>query len=534
MTLEFQLPDVGEGIAEGELVDWSVAEGDTVEEGQVIAEIETDKAVVDVPSPTDGTVLRRKASKGDAISVGEVFVVIDDDDAEVSNSHDNSTEPVDNDPDVEQSSNTSGSGPEADPSESPASTNSQSIFAPPSVRRLARELGVSIAEVEGTGVSGRVTGGDVYAHTENTGSTSSGKQHQESNKDDTEGSDGSISHITSDTSPSGDEGVHKATIASEAGANHLQSSQVVEERDVTLATPEVRRMARERDINLDVVPSSKERDGKAFVTAEDLEAYDQKAQATQSPSDASRDEGDQDEGRTDGVIREPYRGIRKSIGEQMAESKFSAPHVTHFEEVDVTELVEVRNRLLDTANEQEVSLTYLPFILKACIAGLKENPILNASLDEENEEVVKKQSYNIGVATETDAGLMVPVVDDVDQKGIMKLASETNELVEKARNRSISVDEMRGGTFTVSNTGAIGGEFGTPILNPPESGVLAIGSIKKKPRVVTDDDGTESIEPRQIMKLSLSFDHRIVDGADAARFTNTVQEFLEQPELLIL
>jgi Pyruvate/2-oxoglutarate dehydrogenase complex, dihydrolipoamide acyltransferase (E2) component, and related enzymes len=227
--------------------------------------------------------------------------------------------------------------------------------------------------------------------------------------------------------------------------------------------------------------------------------------------------------------REPYRGVRRTIGQQMEQSKYTAPHVTHHDEVDVTELVETRERLKGVAEERGVRLTYMPFVMKACVAALKQFPYVNSQLDEENEEIVKKNYYNLGVATATDAGLMVPVVDGVDDKGLLDIAEETNGLVEQARNRKIGPEEMRGGTFTITNIGGIGGEYATPIVNYPEVAILALGQIKEKPRVV---DG--EVVPRHVLTLSLSFDHRVVDGAIGARFTNAVKEYLEDPDLLLL
>jgi len=176
----------------------------------------------------------------------------------------------------------------------------------------------------------------------------------------------------------------------------------------------------------------------------------------------------------------------------------------------------------------------MPFIMKAVIAALKEYPEMNAMIDDANEEIVHRNYYNIGVAAATDAGLMVPVVEDADHKGMLQLSSEMNELVQKARERTISPDELRGSTFTITNIGGIGGEYATPILNYPEAGILAVGEIKRKPRVVTDEDGTESIVPRSVMTLSLSFDHRLIDGAEGASFCNEVMRYLEHPELLLL
>ncbi|MCO8266532.1 2-oxo acid dehydrogenase subunit E2, partial [Haloferax sp. AB510] len=227
--------------------------------------------------------------------------------------------------------------------------------------------------------------------------------------------------------------------------------------------------------------------------------------------------------------RVPYKGVRKAIGDQMQRSKYTAPHVTHHDEVDVTELVELREQLKPVAEERGSRLTYMPFVMKAVIAALKDFPYLNSQLDEENEEIVLRDEYNIGVAAATDAGLLVPVVHDADRKGMLELADEMNEKVEKARNRKISPGEMRGGTFTITNIGGIGGEYATPIINYPEVAILALGAIKDKPRVI---DG--EVVPRKVLTLSLSFDHRIVDGAQGARFTNRVKELLEDPKLLVL
>jgi len=171
----------------------------------------------------------------------------------------------------------------------------------------------------------------------------------------------------------------------------------------------------------------------------------------------------------------------------------------------------------------------MPFVIKAVIAGLREYPMINAQLDEENEEIVLRGEYNIGVAVATDAGLMVPVVDNADRKGLLGIADEMNELVEAARDRSIDVEDMQGGTFSITNFGAIGGEYATPIINYPEAAILGLGAIKEKPRVV---DG--EIVPRKVMTISLSIDHRVIDGAEAAGFTNVIKEYLESPELLLL
>jgi pyruvate dehydrogenase E2 component (dihydrolipoamide acetyltransferase) len=213
----------------------------------------------------------------------------------------------------------------------------------------------------------------------------------------------------------------------------------------------------------------------------------------------------------------------------MSNSKFTAPHVTHHDTAVVDDLVETRERLKPEAEERGIRLTYMPFVMKAVVAALKQHPKLNAELDEEAGEILRKNYYNVGVATATDAGLMVPVVEGVDRKGLLQISSEVNELVQKARDRSISRDELQGSTFTVTNFGAIGGEYATPILNYPEVGILGIGELKQRPVV---EDG--EVVAKYTLPISLTIDHRIVDGADAAAFANTFMEYVENPELLLL
>ncbi|MDL0136458.1 dihydrolipoamide acetyltransferase family protein, partial [Halobacterium salinarum] len=230
-----------------------------------------------------------------------------------------------------------------------------------------------------------------------------------------------------------------------------------------------------------------------------------------------------------GETTEPYRGIRRTIGEQMAESKYTAPHVTHHDTAVIDSLVETRSKLKARAEAEDVKLTYMPFVMKAVVAALKEFPVLNSELREDDEEIALKQDYNIGVAVATDAGLMVPVVEHVDQKSMLEISTEMNDLVEQARERSIAPADMDGGTFTITNFGAIGGEYATPIINYPETAILGLGAIDERP-VAEDGD----VRAAQTLPLSLSIDHRVIDGAEAAQFTNRVMEYLTDPELLLL
>ncbi len=492
MVREFTLPDVGEGVAEGELVSWLVEEGDDVTEDQPVAEVETDKALVEVPSPVDGTARELHWEEGDVVPVGALFITYDVEGEEPEHAGDAV----------------------ATASEATESTPERRVFAPPRVRRLAREEGVDLSRLAGSGPGSRLTEADVTATVESRGKA------PESPAGEPSDADAETGEAVADSSrQEGSETTRKADLESA-------------DRGRTLAAPATRRIAKEADVDIDSVPATEERDGEPFVTPEAVMEYAEAQKRAQEadvdaletvPAEAER-----------GERREPFRGVRRRIAEAMVESKYSAPHVTHHDEADVTALVETRGRLKAATEGQGIRLTYMPFIMKAVVAALKEYPEMNAVIDEEAEEIVYRDYYNLGVATATDVGLMVPVLEDVDSKGLLELSSEMNELVERARERSIDPDELRGSTFTVTNVGGIGGEYATPVINYPEAGILAIGEITRKPRVVTDAHGEESIEPRSVLTLSLSFDHRLIDGAVGARFTNAVIERLENPELLLL
>ncbi len=213
----------------------------------------------------------------------------------------------------------------------------------------------------------------------------------------------------------------------------------------------------------------------------------------------------------------------------MARSRREVPHATHHDQVDVSGLVEAHERLQPLAEERDVTLTYTPFVVKCVAAALDQHPVLNTALDTENEEIVYRDVHNIGVAAATDHGLVVPVVDDVDGKGLVELADEINDLVGRARERDIERSEMQGGTFTVTNFGAIGGEYASPIINVPETAILGIGALKERP---VAEDGEVVAKPT--LPLSLAIDHRVIDGADAARFVNTLKEYLADPTRLLL
>jgi len=544
---EFALPDVGEGVAEGELVAWHVAPGDVVAEDQVLAEVETDKAVVDLPSPVAGTVEALHAEAGEVVPVGDVVVTIDPDDAADAN--------VDTEDAMTEATEAEGGGAAGGEGESEAdddaatATAAGRIFAPPSVRRLARERDVDLTSVAGSGPGGRITAADVQeaagasgaadadvadAITEIAPEADVGEEGRESGvgteaavERAAEGDGTDASPRTSAVRRVGSEGADPADVGGTTAAA---------DRERTAAVPATRRLADELGVDIDAVPTDEMRDGTPFVDPAAVEAYAEAQQAAQEADAAAVAAGESTDAataaaRTPGEreSREPYRGVRRSTGERMAESASTVPHATHHDRAVVESLVEARQAMKPRAEARGVDLTYLPFVLKAVVAGLQEYPVLNTSLDEDSEEVVYKHYYDLGVATATEAGLLVPVVRDVDEASLLEVASEVNELTAKARDRSIDRSEMQGGTFTVTNFGAIGGEYATPIINYPETAILGLGAIEQRPVVVDGD-----VAARHTLPLSLSIDHRVIDGADAARFTNTVIEYLENPSLLLL
>jgi pyruvate dehydrogenase E2 component (dihydrolipoamide acetyltransferase) len=320
-----------------------------------------------------------------------------------------------------------------------------------------------------------------------------------------------------------EEEVLEAADSSETGTpdreeNSEQSENLSEEEaSEVLATPSVRKLAREKDISIQNIEGSG-KGGK--VTREDI------IQATGESNDTEQKESEH-LSEIEGDEKEiEMSQIRKTIADRMQKSRFTAPHVTHFDTADITELVDLREEKKD---KTDTHLTYLPFIMKAVHLAMKKHPRINSELDSSEESVILKDHYDFNIAVDTEDGLMVPLIDNIDEKNIVDLAKEVNEKAEKARKGELSQNEMRNGTFSITNLGVIGGEEFTPIINYPQTAILGIGKIQETAEVV---DG--EIKPRMTVKLSLSYDHRVIDGADAARFTNTVIENLEDPENMIL
>ena len=404
--LDFRLPDIGEGVHEGEVVRWIVPEGATVAADDLVVEVMTDKATVEIPSPAAGVIAKHLYAEGDIAEVGEILFVITTD-----------GEAVDTASPAVEATSAVGATAVATVAAVPVATGGK-VLAAPATRRLAREMNVDLSLIAGTGPNGRIRPDDVRAGVQIAGS-----------------------------------GV---------GA-----------------------------------PS---------------------AVAGSVPVAGSRE-----------VDRIPFRGIRRKTAEAMSRSKFTATHFSLIEEVDCTQLVISRNGVKAVGEEQGVKVTYMAYIMKATAKALMEFSQLNAELDEEAQEIIIKKYVNLGVAVDTPNGLVVPVVHDVQAKGLLQIASDLVDIATRARDGKLTPADFKDTTFTISNAGNIGGVLATPIINFPEVAIMGVHSMRKMPRCVGND-----IVARDVMNLSISIDHRIVDGADGARFMVRVRDLLENPTLMLI
>jgi pyruvate dehydrogenase E2 component (dihydrolipoamide acetyltransferase)/2-oxoisovalerate dehydrogenase E2 component (dihydrolipoyl transacylase) len=409
--MDFQLPELGEGVYEAELVAWLVKEGEAVKRGQNLMEVLTDKATMEVPAPFAGTVTALKAQAGQQIKVGDVVLTY----APAGQAAEKPKAPPRKAVPAEAAAAPAASenGPSA-----PASRLDLTVKAAPSVRYLARKLGIDLGRVRGTGPGGRILLDDLSAQ-------------------------------------------------------------------VKTATPDGREKA--------------------------------------APKEPRPDYG------TPGT-RVKLQGVRRKIAEHVVLSKRTVPHYSYMDECDVTELVRVREGLRETYAKAGVKLTYLAFVVKAVTAALKEVPLVNASLDEAAGEIVLHDRYNVGVAVATPSGLIVPVIHDADRKDLAQVAREIERLSGDARAGKARLEDLRGGTFTVTSIGNIGGLISTPVINHPEVGILGVGKLVKRPVY----DAAGKLRPADVVYLSFSFDHRVLDGAVGAAFGNAVMQRLQNPLPLIV
>ncbi len=487
---DFKLPDIGEGVTEGEIVQWLADVGETVTEDQPLVEVMTDKATVTITAPKAGKVIERFGPAGTMVPVHAVLVVFDLDSNGASGGHvahpDDPTvlsprdkaSPTKAEPaatavgDIKETlPGMDLSAATAPPTEvrAPAGYHNEKPLATPATRHLARELGVDLRAVPPTGPSGRVTKDDVRAFQ---------KHPQEA--------------PFSVQAPAS-VGAGPATLPDSAPPSlpRVPIPAVVED-----ALPLPPKAPPEEPLPLPPARSSE----------------------TGRSADATANE-----------TRKPLRGIRKRIFEGMARSKHTAAHFTFVEECDVTALKDLRARLKARADKEGIKLSFLPFFVKAVVAALKRHPSLNASFDEATQEIVEKRYYNIGIASATEAGLIVPVVRDADRKSILDIAREIQRLGDDTKSGKVKPADLGGSTFTITSLGAQGGLFATPILNFPEVAILGIHQMKQKP-VVRDGQ----IVIGDVMLLSLSFDHRIIDGHIGAAFAYEIIGYLQDPDKLFL
>ena len=424
MAFDFYMPDIGEGVVEGEIVSWKVKEGDKVKLDQPLVEVMTDKATVELPSPRAGTIVKIHFQEGQIAPVGKVLVVIEEEGgAKTTNggqkpAHHGGGSPAHGAPvqpaAVKHAPPASGGIQVVD-----ATQERQRVLATPATRRLARQLGVEIGRVPPTGKHGRVTTEDVKRFQANGGTAMvPAKQH--------------------------------APMAVQKAPGFLEE-------------------------------------------------------------------------------RIPLRGMRKRIAESMSRSVNTAAHFTYVEEIDMTELVSVRERAKAKAAERGVTLNYLPFIVKAVVSGLKKWPQLNASLDETTQEIVRKKYYHIGIAAQGPEGLVVTVVRDADMRSIFDISREIDRLADAVRNKTATRDDLTGSTFTISSLGKLGGVLATPIINFPEVAIIGVHKIEEKPAVRAGQ-----IVIRHLMNLSISVDHRLADGWDGAMFLQDVKSLLEDPTTMFM
>ncbi len=521
MVYEFKFPDVGEGITEGKLVSWYVKVGDEIKTDETVCSVETDKSIIEIPSPVSGKILELVNNEGDDLKVGDIFMKIDNEtsneDTKENKSQKSEELPQEIHKEVEETIFT-----ENFPSPEP---NSPQILAMPKIRNIAKEKRIDLSTIKPTGSKGEITLSDLGQENEtpiqdNISQTS--QIPQTNNQEETQ------SH---DPTP------HKNVQNIESHPNSQKE---------TIASPSVRQLARDLNIDIKTIAGTGE-NGKILEqdikkTAQQIEPDDTQHKENEEVIEEEKAECKVSQKiNTDHLNKQnceldhssdkriPIDGIREAISKKMTQSLSKAAQVTICDEADVSELVKLRNREKEKLKEKGIKLTYLPFFIKAFIDTAKEYPYFNAIVDDNSNEIILKSQYNIGIATDTPRGLLVPVIKNANNKSIIELSNDLVNLTNLAREGKLKLEDMENGTFTITSIGNLRGQFFTPILNYPQTAILGIGKITKKPVVKND-----KIIARDILTLSLTFDHRVIDGADASRFLKKYIELIEDTELLFM
>lgn len=537
MAFQFKMPDIGEGIAEGEIVKIDIKVGDTIQEDDILFEVQNDKSVEEIPSPVSGKVLEVKVQEGTVARVGDIIVVIDD-----------------------------GSGPaEAAPAASPAASAPAAPAAGVFQFKLP-DIGEGIAEGEIVKIDVKV--GDTIAEDDILFEVQNDKSVEEIPSP-VSGtitavlvSEGTVARVGDVIVEIAAEGVAPVAAPSAAAAPAAPAASPAPAAapaqptgvpaasnpgKLVLAMPSVRQYAREKGVDITaVVPTGKggrvtrediDNFGGAPVAAPAVEAAPAaQAAALASAAAAPAAPAAKPEpakpfvGSAEREERVKLTPMRKAISKAMVNSKHTAPHVTLHDQVEVSKLWDHRKKFKDVAAAQGTKLTFLPYVVKALAVAMKKYPVLNASIDDATQEIVYKNYINIGIATDTDLGLFVPNIKDANTKSMFGIADEINALAAKAHEGKLTAADMGHGTITISNIGSVGGGWFTPVINYPEVAILGVGTIVREP-VINEND--EIVIGRN-MKLSLSFDHRIVDGATAQKAMNELKRLLADPELLLM
>lgn len=537
MAYEFKLPDIGEGIAEGEIVKWHVQPGDTVQEDDTLVEIQNDKSVEEIPSPVSGKILKVLVPEGETATVGETLVEIDD-----------------------------GSGPATNTA--PAAPASAAPAAPTQASGEGRyefklpDIGEGIAE--GEIVKWHVKVGDHVEEDDTLLEVQNDKSVEEIPSPVTgtvtnilvaEGETGTVGQTLIELDAPGHNAsvaaTPAATPAAPAPATQAAAAPAVPAAPVAavapnreiLAMPSVRQYARQQGVDLGQVPGTGNRgrilkaDIDAFKAAPAASVAAAAVQAapaapTAKPAPAKPAVVPYTPAADVAALetRKKMTPTRKAIAKAMLASKARSPHVTSFDDVEVSKLMAHRKAYKQIAADKGIKLTFLPYIVKALVTILRDFPALNASIDDSTDEIVYKHYFNVGIATNTEHGLYVPVIKDADRKSVFQIAKEISDNAQKAYDQKLRPNEMTGGSMTISNVGSIGGGWFTPVINQPEVAILGVGKIAKEPWVNPEGE----IVVGNMLKLSLSYDHRLIDGALAQNVLNELKTLLADPDLLLM
>jgi pyruvate dehydrogenase E2 component (dihydrolipoamide acetyltransferase) len=486
MSTQITLPSLGENIDSGDVLSILVSEGDVVTKDQDLLELETDKATMPVPSPQAGKIVKVLVSEGDTVPVGGAIFEIE-----------------------AEGGSSNGAAAKKEPAKSPEKAEKTEKKAEKADKPKTKKEPVEENVVDDEELVQAVAD----------------QQEEPEEKPAKKPAAKSSSKIA--PAPESPPVVVEPDAPSAKSSGKKSSADVPGDGQASAAAgPAVRRLARELGVDLRRVRAGGDR-----ITEEDVRNYVRRSQeesAAKSPKGVTPPGSPDSDGY--GAVRvEKMTRMRQTIARNMLNSHQTIPQLTNFDDVDVTDLERIRKESQKDYDAQGVKLTTLPFLVKALAVALKNHPIVNASVSDEGTEIIYKEYVNIGIAVDTEKGLIVPVLRDADRKNIPQIARELVEIADAARNGTFKIEDLRGGTFTISNLGAIGGTYSTPIINPPEAAILLIGRSRMLPQWIEN-----SFQPRLMMPLSLSYDHRIVDGAAAQRFLNDVKGYLAHPGRLLL